>query len=155
MSTTLELIQDFLAQKRIAFIGVSRDKSDFSRGLFRELCNQGYDVVPVNPEAPEIEGRFCFAQVQSIVPPVDGALLMTSPELTDRVVRDCAEAGITRVWLYRGLGAGAVSDSAIGFCQANGITVVPGFCPYMFLPKTPLVHRAHGFVMKLSGGYPE
>lgn len=155
MSTTMELIHEFLAQERIAFIGVSRERNDFSRSLFREFCNRGYDVVPVNPEAADIEGRFCFAQVQNITPSVDGALLMTSPEMTDKVIRNCAEAGIRRVWLYRRMGAGAVSESAIEFCQANGIDVVPGYCPFMFFPNIPLLHKAHNILMKLAGKYPE
>lgn len=155
MSTTMQLIQEFLAQKRIAFIGVSRDKNDFSRGLFREFCNRGYDIVPVNPEAADIDGRFCFARVQNVSPPVDGALLMTSPDLTDKVVRDCAEAGIPRVWFYRSVGTGAVSQHAVDFCRANGIDVVPGYCPFMFFPNPPIIHKAHSLVMKLAGTYPE
>ncbi|MCB0194446.1 MAG: CoA-binding protein [Anaerolineae bacterium] len=155
MSTKMTLIQDFLAQERIAVVGVSRDEKDFSRGLFREFCNRGYDVVPVNPEAAAIEGRLCFAHVQDIRPSVEGALLMTSPELTDKVVRDCAEAGIRRVWLYRGVGPGAVSESAVAFCRDNDIEVIDGYCPYMFFSNTPFVHKAHGFMMKLMGGYPK
>jgi len=75
--------------------------------------------VPVNPEAREMEGLPCFARLQEIEPPVGGALLMTPPALTDRVVRDCAEAGIKRVWMYRATGQGAVSADAVKFCEAN------------------------------------
>ncbi len=32
----------------------------------------------------------CYARVQDIQPPVDGALLMTKPENTEEVVADCA-----------------------------------------------------------------
>jgi predicted CoA-binding protein len=152
--TTRELIDDFLGQKRVALVGVSRNPKDFSRTLYRELQQRGYEVVPVNPQATELEGQPCFARLQDINPPVDGALLMTSPEVTDQIVHDCAEAGISRVWLHRGEGIGAVSQSAVDFCQAHHIKVVPGFCPFMFLPQTAFFHRAHGFVMKISGRYP-
>ena len=91
-----EVIEDFLAQKRIAMAGISRDPANFSVKLFEELCRRGYDVVPVNPNTAEIEGRRCFACVQDIYPPVEGVLLMTSPEATETVVNDCAEAGIRR-----------------------------------------------------------
>lgn len=152
--TTYELIQDFLGQRRLAVVGVSRNPQDFSRTLFRELRQRGYEVVPVNPQATELEDQPCFARVQDITPPVDGALLMTPPEVTEQVVHDCAEAGISRVWLHRGEGIGAVSQKAIDFCQAHDIKVVPGFCPFMFLPETALFHRAHGWVLKLVGRYP-
>jgi predicted CoA-binding protein len=89
---SLETISDFLAQKRIAMVGVSRKKTDFITGLFKELCKRGYDVVPVNPNATEVLGRRCFARVQDINPPVEAALLMTPAKLTDAVVKECAEA---------------------------------------------------------------
>ncbi len=154
IKTTHEDIEDFLAQKRLALVGVSRNPKDFSRGLFRDLCRRGYDMVPVNPGVSEVEGQKCFARLQDIIPSVDGALLMTAPPVTEGVVRDCLAAGISRVWLHRGGGTGAVSQEAIDFCRQKGIRVVAGYCPYMFLPRTPFFHRLHGFLMKLTGRYP-
>ena len=43
-------IRDFLAQKRFAFIGVSRQPKDFSRALFPRIPSRGYEPVPVHPE---------------------------------------------------------------------------------------------------------
>jgi uncharacterized protein len=154
MSTTVDDIRDFLAQRRIALVGLSRNPQDFSRMLFREMCQRGYDMVPVNPAAGELEGQRCFARIEEITPPVDSVLIMTAPRDTDRVVRDCAEAGVRRVWMHRGGGQGAVSKEAAAFCRQKGIRLVEGFCPFMFLPATHFFHRAHGFILKLVGGYP-
>ncbi len=151
---SLETIDNFLAQKRIAMVGISREPKSFSVTLFEELCRRGYDVVPVNPNTPNVMGRRCFARLQDIQPPVDTALLMTSSSVTDKVVADCAEAGIRRVWMYRATGKGAVSPNAVAFCRERGIEVVPGQCPYMFLPHAGGVHRLHGFMRKLTGRYP-
>jgi hypothetical protein len=150
----IEQVKDFLGQKRLAFVRVSSQPAEFSRKLFREFRARGYDAIPVHPKATEIDGQKCFARVQDIDPPPDGALLLTAPGITDQVVRDCAEAGIGRVWMYRAGGAGAVSADAVAFCAAHGISVVPGECPFMFLPGTPWFHRLHGFVKKISGSYP-
>lgn len=149
-----ERIDDFLRQKRLAVVGVSRDPRDFTRSLFREFLRRGYDVVPVNPNATELEGRPCFPRLQVIAPPVDGVLVMTSPQTTEAIVRDCAEAGITRIWMYRAVGSGSVSRRAVEFCEANGISVVRGYCPYMFWSDSAFIHRLHGFFMKLTGRYP-
>src|SRR5215467_13376412 len=108
MPTTINEIRDFLALRRIALVGLSRDPKDFSRALFREMCNKGYDMVPVNPAAGELEGRPCFARVQEIKTPVDGALLLTQPKDTEQVVQDCAEAGIRHIWMHRSGGEGSV-----------------------------------------------
>ena len=151
---SFETIAEFLAQKRIAMLGISRNPKDFSASLFSELERRGYDIVPVNPKASEVMGRPCFTRVQDIPPPVDGALLMTTPEVTDAVITDCAAAGIRRVWMYRARGKGAVSEKAVTFCQECGMQVVPGQCPFMFLPGSGRVHTFHGFLRKIFGKYP-
>jgi uncharacterized protein len=151
----LERIQDFLAQHRIAIVGVSSRPAEFSRLLFRQFLERGYQVVPVHPEAQEIEGQPCFARIQDVRPPVDGALLMTSPATTGVVAQDCAEAGVRRVWMFRGAGAGSVNPEAVAFCESRGISVIPGECPLMFLPGGAWFHRIHGFLRKVTGSYPK
>ena len=151
----LEVIEDFLAQKRIAMIGISRNPKDFSAALFQELQRRGYDMVPVNPNASEIMGRPCFSQIQEVQPPVNAALLMTTPEVTDAVVPDCAAAGIRQIWMYRAGGKGAVSEKALAFCREHGIQVVPGQCPFMFLPGSGGVHKFHGWFRKIIRTYPK
>ena len=152
--TPMNLIQDFLRQKRFAMVGVSRAPEEFSRALFREFRQRGYDAVPVNPEAREIDGQPCFARLEDVEPPVDSVLLVTSPPVTDTLVRECAAAGVKRVWMHRGGGQGAVSDSAVKFCEANGIAVIPGECPFMFLAGSSWFHRFHGVLKKITGSYP-
>ncbi len=154
MPTTIAEVHDFLTLRRIAFVGLSRNPKDFSRVLFGEMCDRGYDMVPVNPATSELESKRCFVRVQDIEPPVEGALVMTAPRDTERVVHDCAEAGIHNVWLHRGGGQGSVSRDAVDFCHKQGINLVEGYCPFMFLPNTPFFHRVHGFLLKLSGSYP-
>ena len=154
MTTTIADVREFLGQRRIALVGVSRDPKDFSRVLFREMCTRGYEMVPVNPAAGELEKRRCFGRVQDIDPPVQAALLVTAPRDTERVVRDCAEAGVRRIWMHRGGGQGAVSKEAADFCHKNGMRLVEGYCPFMFLPATSFFHRVHGFFLKLLGRYP-
>lgn len=153
--SSLERIREFLGQKRLAIVGVSQQPGDFSRALYREFRNRGYEVVPVNPAATEIEGELCFANIRDVQPPVSSVLVMTPPAATETVVRDCAGAGVARVWMFRGGGQGAVNPEAVRFCEANGIAVIPGECPFMFLPRASLIHRFHGFIRKISGSYPK
>jgi predicted CoA-binding protein len=133
--TSLQEVQTFLDLKRFAF-------------------RAGVPAVPVNPEVAEIDGQPCFARLQEIRPPVDGALFMTAPAVTDTLVRDCPGAGIKHVWMFRGVGAGAATGDAIRFCESQGIPVTPGECPFMFLPGGAWFHRFHGLVKKIGGSYP-
>lgn len=151
---SLDVIQDFLAQHRIAIIGLSRNPRHFSGILFEEFVRRGYDMVPVHPQASTLHGRTCFARVQDVTPPVANVLLMTTGAASDHVVRDCAEAGVRRVWFYRAAGQGALTSDAVEFCLAHDMQVVPGDCPYMYFPHPGVLHAAHGLVRKITGRYP-
>ncbi len=156
MATDRRTIDDFLALKRIAVVGVSRNKRDFTRTLFRELRKRGYDAVPVNPAVQEVDGVPCAASIAAVTPPPDGALLLTNPKVSETAVRECAAAQVSMVWMYRATGAGAVSQDAVDFCRANSIRAVEGECPFMFFPRTGLLpHGLHGFIKKLAGSYPK
>ncbi len=152
--SSLEAARAFLAARRIAVVGVSRNAKDFSRMVFKELARRGLDVVPVNPALADAEGRRAFARVQDVSPPADAALLMTAPAQTEAVLRDCAAAGIRRVWLHRGAGAGVATPAALAFCADAGIDVVQGLCPFMALPGAAFPHRVHHFFRRMARASP-
>jgi predicted CoA-binding protein len=139
----LDAAREFLARKRIAVVGVSRNEKDFSREVLRALVKAGYDVVPVNPALDLAEGRTCYPHVQDAKPPVEAALLLTPPAQTEEVVRDCARAGVRHVWMHRGMGAGSASAEALRYCDAQGISVVTDLCPFMALEGSGFPHRLH------------
>jgi uncharacterized protein len=155
MATTLKQVDDFLALKRIAVVGVSRNPKELSYTLWQELRQRRYDAVPVNPATTEIDGKHSYASVRDIDPPVEGALIMTTATVAEQVIEDCAAAGISHVWLYGGLGGGATSEATIAAAERHGLDTVAGHCPYMFLPGTPIFHGIHGFGKKLTGSYPK
>jgi predicted CoA-binding protein len=144
-SLPLDLARDFLRARRIALVGLSRTPKDFTRGIARELLRRGYDVVPVNPAAAgaEIEGCRAFGRVCDVTPPAEAALLFTSPAATEAVLRDCAGAGVRKVWLHRGAGHGAATPDALAFCAAHGLVAVHDLCPWMALPGAHFPHRFH------------
>ena len=69
-------IDSFLACRRLAIVGVSRDPKDFSRSVFRAFVERGYDVVPVNANGGDIEGRPAVRRIADVEPPIEAALLM-------------------------------------------------------------------------------
>lgn len=149
---TRTAVDRFLAGHRIAVVGVSRRKEDFSRVLFQELAGRGYDVVPVHPSAGKIDGRHAYARVGDVPGALDGALVMTSAKQAAEVVRDCGAAGVPRVWLFRAAGEGAVSPEALRYCRERDIEVVPGECPFMFFGGS--VHALHRAARRVAGTFP-
>ena len=154
MATTMKQVEDFLALKRIAVVGVSRDPKNFNTVLWQEFRQRRYEAIPVNPNTAEIDGQTCYASVKAIKPPVEGALIMTPSRLTDQVARDCVDAGVKQVWMYGGMAPGASTKSAVAVCRENGISVIDGLCPYMFFPGTPAMHKPHALFKKLLRRYP-
>ena len=140
--TTKQQVDDFLALKRIAVVGVSRDPKGFGTVLWQEFRQRRYEAIPVNPAVTR-DRRAAVLREGSRTSSrgVEGALIMTSKKATDQIVHDCAEAGIKHVWMYGGMAPGAATKSAVAFCEEKGISVVQGLCPYMFLPGTPCIPR--------------
>src|SRR3954467_11420375 len=114
-------VNDFLAQRRIAVAGVSRNQSHHPVGnlIYQRLKKTGHDVFPVNPNMQTFEGDRCYPDLKSIPGGVDGVVIITRPEVTDRIVADCAEAKVRRVWMHQSLGKGSsVSPEAVEYCPA-------------------------------------
>lgn len=158
METTLEMkVHDFLAQKRIAVAGVSRDNSHHPVGnlIFTRLKKTGHDVFPVNPHMQTFEGETCYPNLQSIPGGVDGVVIITRPEVTEQLVHDCNDAGVRRVWMHQSVGKGtSVSPAAVEYCRDHGISVIAGACPMMYGEGADFGHTCMRWVLKITGGLP-
>jgi uncharacterized protein len=144
-------VQEFMRQRTLAVVGVSRSGKKFANFAYRELRGKGYRLFPVNPAADTIEGDPCYPSLMRLPEAVDAALIIVPPAQAERVVRDAATAGIKRVWLQQG----AESEAALKTCELYGITVVAGECVLMFAEQAAWFHRAHRFGRQLMGTLPQ
>jgi predicted CoA-binding protein len=154
MSDFNKLARDFLAQKRIAVVGVSRDTGT-ANGIYRKLRDEGYTVFAVNPNTDEAEGDPCYPSIKELPGPVDGAVIVTKPAISEQVMHDCVEAGVPRVWMHYNPMFGAdntsVSDPAVTYGREHGVTVIAGGCPMMFLE---VFHKVMKWFLGVSGKLP-
>ena len=157
-TNTLETkVEDFLAQKRIAVAGVSRDKSHHPVGnlIYHRLKSTGHDVFAVNPKMRSFEGDECYPDLKSIPGGVDGVVIITRPEITAQVVRDCGDAGVRRVWMHQSpAGGSSVSSEAVDYCRSHDITVSAGACPMMFGEGVDFGHKCMRWYMNVTGSMP-
>jgi len=145
MSKVDSLVKDFLAQKKIAIVGVSEKRETGCNSNYLKFKDAGYQVYAVNPHISTYNGAPCYPDLKSIPEKPDAVFIFANPKVTDEVVRQCVELGIKHVWMHcmmgtkPGLAAGmtSVSREAVEMCKANGIAVIPGTCPNQFLQPDP------------------
>jgi predicted CoA-binding protein len=152
------LVQDFLAQKKIAVVGVS-DKRETGCNLgYRKFKAAGYAVSAVNPRLATFEGDPCYPDLDSIPQKPDAFFILANPKVTEQIVHQCIELGVKHVWMHclmgtkPGLAAGmtSVSQDAVRLCHENGIAVIPGSCPNQFL-QPDFGHKLMRMTMRTLG----
>ena len=119
-----KLISDFLAQKRFVVAGSFRNESKYAYKIFKILKNKRYEVYPVHPTIKEVEGHRCYASVKDIPHTIDVVNLVTPPLVTEKILLECKDKGIRKVWIQ----PGAESQTAIKFCNNNDMKVIHGIC---------------------------
>jgi predicted CoA-binding protein len=155
MISVKEAAGGFLAHKRIAVTGVSRKPQGHGSNLvYQRLRQRGYEVFAVNPNADEVEGDVSYHDLKSIPGGVEAVVIGTRPEIAEDTMRECAELGITHVWMHRSFGMGSVSDAATDYGRKHGITVIDGGCPLMFEPTADGGHKVMRFVFSMTGKVP-
>lgn len=137
-------VEDFLAQRTLAVVGVSRTGKKFGNAIYRSLRDKGYHVIPVHPAAESLEGDRCVSDLFHLPSGVGGLVLVVPPAETEKLVRAAHDAGIRRIWMQQG----AESPAAVQFCRDHGIAVVAGECLLMFAEPAGWVHRAHRWLWK-------
>ena len=147
---TKAAIDDFLAQKTLAVVGVSRRARGFGYGVFKHLKAGGYRVFAINPNAASIGGERCYTNLAALPEPVGGAVVLVPRAQMEQVVREAARAGIRRVWIQQFCETAA----AIRFCEENGLSVISGQCILMFAEPVSFNHRVHRWLWKLIGKLP-
>jgi predicted CoA-binding protein len=155
------LVQSFLAQKRIAVVGVSDKRETGCNMAYTRFKENGYQVFAVNPHISTYLGDPCYVDLKSIPQKPDAVFIFANPKVTEQIVSECVVLGVKHVWMHcmmgtkPGLAAGmtSVSPSAVQMCRDNGINVIPGGCPNQFL-KPDFGHAMMKGLFGLLGNMP-
>ena len=149
--TTKHAVNNFLKNKSIAVVGVSRDKKKFGYAVYKGLKDKGYKVVAVNPNINEVDSEKCYPTLSSISEKVDGVLLVVPPQQSEKVVKEAREKGIESIWFQ----PGSSSNEAVKFCVENDMLVVKDECNLMFTEPVESIHKVHRWISKIIGKMPK
>jgi len=154
MSKMPQPVAEFLSGKRYAVAGVSRQPGQAANAVFRKLRDSGYEVFPVNPNATETESARCYPDLAAIPGKIDGVVIVTNPNVSAQMVRQCADLGVGQAWFHRSFDGGSVSDEAIQECKALGIKCIVGGCPLMYCEPIDFGHRCMRWWLGRKGRVP-
>ena len=130
MSVEREILQKY---PTIAVVGASSLPEKPSHWVSEYMIEQGYRVIPVNPDETEVFGVPCYPDLASVPEPVEFVNVFRRPQYCADVVRDAIAAGAKAVWLQQGI----VSEEARQLAEEAGITFVQNRCVLQ-------EHRRHG-----------
>ncbi|MCO1604787.1 CoA-binding protein [Desulfosporosinus nitroreducens] len=117
-------INELLSQKTWAVIGVSNNTDKYGYKVYKQLRKAGYSVFPINPGLQSIDGDPCYPSLAALPKKPDAVSIVVPPKITEQVVKECNDLGITKVWMQ----PGSESKNAIQDGEEHGITVVHNQC---------------------------
>jgi len=155
--TITDAATDFLSNRRIAVAGVSREAGSSHGGntVYNRLKERGYEAFAINPNATEVEGDPCYADVAAIQGGVSAVVIATTPEVAPSVMQQCIDGDVRSVWMHRAFGQGSVSDEATRLGREHGITVIDGGCPLMFGQTADAAHRVMKAMLTFGKAVPK
>lgn len=122
-----DLIKKFFKQKNIAVIGSFRSPDKIAYKIAVKLNDRGYSVFPVNPSVSSVEGMKCYASLKDLPCRIDAAEIITPPQVTEKLIDECAGKNIKIVWMQ----PGAHSIQAVKRCKECGIDAIYDTCILM------------------------
>jgi uncharacterized protein len=116
----------------VAVIGASSDRRKFGNRALRAFEKQGYTVLAINPNEPEVEGHRTYASVLDVPGPIDMATVYVPPHIGVEVVEQIARKGIPEVWLN----PGADGHAVVARARELGLNAIQA-CSIMSIGESP------------------
>ncbi len=110
--------------KTIAVVGLSSRPSRAGYYVPAYLQQQGYRIIPVNPNLSESLGEKAYPDLLAVPEPVDLVLIFQRPENVPPFVDQAIAIGARAVWMQLGI----YHEAAAAKAQAAGLDVVQDAC---------------------------
>lgn len=142
--------EKFLKLKTIAVVGVSSKGDVAANIIYKKLRDQGYNIFAVNPNAKTAEGDTCYPNLKAVPQEIEGVVIGTAPDVTPKIVAECAALGIKHIWIHRSFGIGSFHPEALKIARENDLSLIPGGCPMMFSDPVDPAHKCMRWFLKIT-----
>src|SRR5262249_20290203 len=109
-----------LKMKTVAIIGASTDRAKFGNKAVRAFVQRGYQVFPVNPKEPQVEGLLAFKSIADVPVRPHMVSVYLPPPVLVKVLPDIAAKGCDELWLN----PGTESDEVLALAEQLKLNVV-------------------------------
>ena len=123
-SYTDDEIRNFLLLKKVAVIGISRSESKAAHFVPKYLSENGFDIIPVNPNSNEILSKKCYKEITEVEGDIDIVDVFRPSEDVLPFVRDAIKKNPKVIWLQEGIH----NEEAENLAREHGIDVVFNRC---------------------------
>ena len=120
----VELRRIYEESRTIAVVGASPDPTKRANVIPAYLRDQGYRIIPVNPNHDEVFGEPCYPTLLEIPDPVDIVDVFRPPIDAPDVATKAVQIGAKVLWLQLGI----LSDEAARIAQEGGLAFIEDHC---------------------------
>ena len=119
--------------RTIAMVGASDRPERPSNRVMKFLQDQGYRVIPVNPQitGEHVHGEYVWRELAQIGEPIDIVDIFRRSEFAGDAVDQAITVGARAVWMQLGV----IDEAAAGRAEADGLKVVMDRCPAIEIPR--------------------
>ncbi len=125
MSFDEKTIDQVLAMKTWAIVGLGNNPERAAFGVSKLLQDKGHKIVPVYPRAEMVHSEIGYKTLSEIPFPVDVVDCFVNSKLVGKVVDEAIEIGAKAVWLQLDV----IDHEAIARAESAGLLAIMDRCP--------------------------
>ena len=119
-----EEITEILNLKKVLVIGMSKHQEKAAHFVPKYLLENGFDIIPVNPNSDEILNKKCYKEINDIKDDIDIVDVFRPSEDVLPFVKDAIKKNPKVIWLQEGIH----NEEAENLAREHGIDVVFNRC---------------------------
>ena len=119
-----EEITEILNLKKVVVIGMSKHQEKAAHFVPKYLLENGFDIIPVNPNSDEILNKKCYKEINDIKDDIDIVDVFRPSEDVLPFVKDAIKKNPKVIWLQEGIH----NEEAENLARDHGIDVVFNRC---------------------------
>jgi len=117
-------IKEIYSLKNVAVIGISKNQEKAAHYVPKYLAENGYNIIPINPNSDEILNKKCFPNINDVDESIDIVDVFRPSDQVLPFVKDAIKKKPKVIWLQEGIH----NTEAEELARKEGITVVFNRC---------------------------